>query len=324
METIERKAPLVQMLSAAAKGKADGDALGRIREASMDMGKDIHNPQTRYLMAQLITYAAQELFAENTQYLREIADTKTIGGNDAAEFYTDYDEAFAVIQAENASTPRWQPARKSIVLDTFEIASRFRVSGYDLADGKADLGQLTLQAASRMEEALAGKIMEALAASYDGTNIASPFYGEGSGVVTTALDPIIRYYQRFGSVNLLGDIEILDKLASAGDKDWRSDDMKNEYNNLGYLGKYKGANAVVLANGYAKDGKTPIITPSLLFVVPNGEVSPLKLVIKGDMLNNSGEVLDTGHYEVSLRQRYGVGVVYGKVPMLGVYKNTGD
>ena len=45
METIERKAPLVQMLSAAAKGKADGDALGRIREASMDMGKDIHTPR---------------------------------------------------------------------------------------------------------------------------------------------------------------------------------------------------------------------------------------------------------------------------------------
>lgn len=312
---------LVEMLSASALGKGDAEGAQKIQEFAAELMAN-PTPDNRYHMAELVKFAVDTSIAERTAYFDKIGDFKTIGDNDEALFDVEYDNSFAVVQAQNATTPRWIVGSKTVALDTFEVSSRFRVSMYDLRSGKADIGKLTQRATARMEEAMTSEILKVLKGTYKATGgVGAPFYGTGTGIVAATLDPMVRHFQRLGALNLIGDIEIMDKLSQVA-SGWVSDEMRNEYYANGFLGKYKGANAIQLANGYLKDGKTPVMDTKLLFLVPNGQVSPLKIVKKGDILVMEAQDADTAHFDIVLRQRFGAAVVYGNVPQLGVYEDA--
>lgn len=316
---IERNDKLVSMISASAMGRGDAQAKADIRDFAAELAKN-PSPENRYQMAQLIQYAVEDGLTERMNYFDQIGEYKTIGDNDRAAFDIEYDNSYAVVQADNASTPVWMPAGKTLDVGTAEVSSRFRVSMYDLRSGKADLGKLTAKAMARMEEQSTGIVLNVLNEAYNGTAIEAPFYGTGSGVVPATLDPMIRYFQRYGNVSLIGDIAILDKLAQS--QGWVSDEMRNEYYANGYLGKYKGCNVYQLNNAYEKDGKTTILPTNTLFIVPAGLESPLKIVKRGEVLGVEEQKADTGYFEMSLRQRVGAAVVYGNAPMMGIYKDV--
>lgn len=318
---IERNDKLVSMISASAMGRGDADSKAQIRDFAAELAKN-PNPENRYQMAQLIQFAVEDGLTERFDYFDKIGEYKTIGDNDRAVFETEYDNSYAVVQADNASTPMWMIGSKSVDVGTVEVSSRFRVSMYDLRSGKADLGRETAKAMARMEEQSTGIILNVLNAAYNGTDIAAPFYGAGSGVVPATLDPMIRHFQRYGNVSLIGDIAILDKLSQANG--WVSDEMRNEYYANGFLGKYKGANVYQMTNAYQKDGVNTILPANTLFIVPTGFESPLKIVKRGEVLSVEEQHADTAFFEMSLRQRIGAAVVYGNTPMLGVYKDTSD
>lgn len=318
---IEHNDKIVSMISASAMGKADAEEKKTINEFAAELMAN-PTPENRYHMAQMIQFAVENIILERTDYLNQIADFKQIGDNDRAMFDAEYDNSFAVIQADNASTPMWMPGGKSVDVDTVEVSSRFAVSMYDIRSGKADIGKLANRAAMRIEEKIVGLALAALDGAYNGTQITSPFYGSGSGVVTNTLDPMITYLRRFGNVNLLGDIEIIDKLTQANGAGWVSDNMRDEYNQFGFIGRYKGSPAYVIANGYYQDGTTPVVPVKKLFLVPNGLVSPLKVVRRGTVLGVEEQHADTAMFEMSLRQRAGAAVVYGNHPGMGVYVDT--
>lgn len=319
---IEKNDKLVTMLSASAHGIGDEDANQKVAEFCAELASN-PSPENRYHMAELIRFAVDDGLEQRWAFYNDIADTKTVGDNDEALFDVDYDEAFAVLQADNATTPMWMPGSKTVGVNTIEVASRFRVSMYDVRSGKANIPLQTARALRAMDNAIGDKLMEVVNNAYNGTQIAAPFYGTGSGVVTATLDPMIRHFQRYGKTNLLGDIEILDKLATAANtNDWVSDPQRDEMYENGFLAKYKGAGVAQILGGYKKDGVTPVAPTKKLFILPAGIASPLKLVKKGAVLAIDETHADTGFFEVSLRQRFGAALVYGKTPMMGVYTDT--
>lgn len=314
---IEKNDKIVTMLSASALGEKNADSIQQVNEFTADLMKN-PTPENKYHMAELIRYAVQDGLDERFDYLNAIADNKVVGDADELLFDVNYANAYAVVQAENSTTPMWYPATKSVSLPTVEVASRFRVSMYDIRSGRADLPRLTRMAIAAMESQVAGMVKNVLA-NYPMS--ASPFYGSGSGVVPATFDPMLRHFQRYGSVNIVGDIEALDALANAANADsWTSGDMKNEFFNNGFIGKYKGANAIQLTGGYEADGITAVNPTDKLFILPGGYESPLKIGRKGDVLAIEEVHGDTAFYEVSLRQRVGVGFIYGTVPMMGMYE----
>ena len=315
---IEKNDKIVTMLSASALGEKNADSIQQVNEFTADLMKN-PTPENKYHMAELIRFAVQDGLEERFDYLNAIADNKTVGDADELLFDVNYANAYAVVQADNSTTPMWYPASKSVSLPTVEVASRFRVSMYDIRAGRADLPRLTRMAIAAMEGQVAGLVKNVLSSTAI-TGLGSPFYGTGSGVVLATLDPMVRHFQRYGAVNIVGDIAALDQLAEASKTaGWVSGDMKNEFFNNGFIGKYKGANAIQLTGGYEADGITPVNPDSELFILPNGYESPLKIGRKGDVLAIEETHGDTAYYEVSLRQRVGVGFIYGTVPMAGVY-----
>jgi hypothetical protein len=319
---IEKTDKMVAMLAASAIGTADAESIQKVNEFAAELMSN-PTPENRYHMAELVKFAVTNALNERTGYFDKIADNKVIGDNDEPLFDVEYDNSFAVIQAKNATTPRWIAGSKTVTLDTVEVSSRFRVNMFDLRSGKADIGKMTQRATARMEEAMAGYILNVLKGTYKAASgLGTPFYGTGSGIVTSTLDPMIRHFQRYGAVNLVGDIEIMDKLAQANG--WVSDEMRNEYYQNGFLGKYKGCNAIQLVSGYKNDGMTPVFDTKLLFITPNGYESPLKIFRKGDVLAMEEQNADNATYELVLRQRFGAAVVFGNVPMLGVYQDASN
>lgn len=318
---IAKSDKIVQLAASATLGTADVEAQRTVNEFAAELMKDF-SPQNRHLMAELVRFTVENAVNERTGYFDTIGTTKSIGDNDEAVFEVEYDNSFAVIQADNATTPRWMPGTKSLTIPTVEVSSRFRVNMYDIRGGAIDLGRLTQRASVRMEEAMAAKIMEVLKGAYrtGGDVGAAPFYAEGSGIVSATLDPQVRYFQRYGGVTLLGDMTIMDKLILS--QGWVSDEMRNEYYSTGRLGKYKGTNAVQLPNSYAKDGVTTTMDQNLLFIVPNGYESPLKIVTRGEVLAMEATDINTAHFDLVLRRRFGAAVIFGNVPMLGIYKDT--
>lgn len=315
---IKKTDKMVTMLSAAALGNKDAESMNQINEFTSDLMKN-PTPENKYHMAELIRFAVQDGLDERFDYFNAIADNRVVGDNDDLLFDVHYANAYAVVQADNSTTPMWFPASKAVSLPTVEVASRFRVSMYDIRSGRADLPRYTRMAIAAMEAQIAGMVKNVLGSAAV-TGLGSPFYGTGSGVVAATFDPMLRHFQRYGAANIVGDIAALDALAtSAQTNDWVSGDMKNEFFNNGFIGKYKGANVIQLTGGYEADGVTPVNPTDKLFIVPNGYESPLKIGRKGDVLAIEEVHGDTAFYEVSLRQRVGVGFIYGTVPMAGVY-----
>lgn len=162
-------------------------------------------------------------------------------------------------------------------------------------------------------------------------NWESPFYGSGTGITKSVLNPMIQHWMRTGAVTLLGDIAIISQLAeqtgftAAADKQQYSSSIIDEVMRTGLIGTYYGAKVVNLVNPYLGDNVTPVIDTKRLYILPSGasaDMRPLKVLFEGDVQSTESTNIDDLAYEVRLDQWFGAGIVIGKTPVMSVYTDT--
>ena len=102
-----------------------------------------------------------------------------------------------------------------------------------------------------------------------------------------------------------------------------SDNMIDELNNNGYLGRYMGCNVMKLQNAY-RDGTTePVLAVDWIYILPAGmsaDARNLKVVNEGGVNAFESQNIDDLVYEIRLDQAFGAGFVTGKLPTIGAYK----
>ncbi len=161
-------------------------------------------------------------------------------------------------------------------------------------------------------------------------NWSTPFYGAGTGIVKSVLNPMIQHWMRTGSVTLLGDIAIISKLAeqtgfaSTTATQQYSPSVIEEVMRTGLIGTYYGAKVVTLVNPFLNDNVTPLIDTRRLYVLPSAassDMRPLKVVYEGDVQSTESTNIDDLAYEIRLDQWFGAGIVTGKTPTMSVYED---
>ncbi len=261
-----------------------------------------------------------------SDWLTHVADVKNVGYGEKATFQVRQEGIRAFIQAKGATTTRSKVAYRQVTMDTIAISARPMINMYELKTGRVQMADLVKDAAYEMQLLQLEYIQGVLHGA--ATTWANPFYGTGTGVVKSVLNPMIQHWMRTGGVALMGDISVVSKLAemtgfTAGTGTQQfSPTVIDEMNRTGMIGMYYGANVVRMINPYRHDNVTPVLDIGHLYVLPAAasvDLRPLKVVFEGDVMSMESTHIDDLAYEVRLDQFFGAGIIIGKTPSLSVY-----
>lgn len=322
---VNKDSKLIKVLAAQARfqsvpqDQAD-EAEQIIAELSQDM-----SPENRHEIAQVIGYTVNDMQQGSLDFLNVIADQKNIGYGDKAAFNVKTGGIKAYFQAKGSTTPRSFVSGKQILVDTEEVSARPAINIMDLRTGRVKMADLIREANREITNKKLKKVEQVLHAAVQ--NFATPFYGTGTGIDKAVLDKIIAYFRRLGPVSIIGDIEAASKMAGItgmemGNQMQRSDNMVNEFNENGFIGKYNGCNVIAMANAYEEGSTEPILNPNWLYIVPGNLSSDgrnLKIVNEGGLNSFEAQDINDLVFEVRLDQWFGAAFVTGKLPTIGGY-----
>lgn len=282
------------------------------------------SPENRYEIGQIMAYTVQDIMAaKESNWLHTIAEVKDIPTGAKAEFRVDLDNIQAFVQAKGATTPRSKMFRRYQTVETVEVSARPYVNYMELATGKVNFSDLLMKAANQMEAQKIAYIDNVLRTA--AATMPTDAYASGSGIVKPTFDNLLHRMSRLGQVTILGDIVPLSGLSAlAGYKadSGMSDEMRNEINNVGHIGRYLGADVVKYTSPLKTGTLDPVIDYKWLWLLVAGQESPLKVVNEGTVTSLDQTNIDDNSYEVCLRQNFGAGFVLGNVPTIGAYQDT--
>lgn len=232
----------------------------------------------------------------------------------------------AYIQAKGSTTKRSYVADRQVTVDTVEISARPAINIVDLRAGRVNMADLIREANREITNKKLAMIESVLHNAID--DYSTPFYAYGNGIVKATLDGQLAYFRRLGPVTILGDYAAVSQLAPltgmamSSTQTQFSDNLINENNDNGFIGKYNGCNVLSLANACYDGTTTPVLATDWLYIVPagmSGDARNLKLVNEGPVNTIESQSIDDMVYEVRLDQWFGAGFVSGKLPTIGAY-----
>lgn len=101
---------------------------------------------------------------------------------------------------------------------------------------------------------------------------------------------------------------------------WRSNDMKNQRWNNGYLANYKGHSVIVLPQSFEDEtNSVKVIDPSYAWVIPTGASKPVRIALEGGTIVNEYVNRDLSR-EVQVYKKLGVAAIITN--NICVYRNT--
>lgn len=325
---IKKDSPIVNVATAAARHeRLDSNVVENANALIKDLASD-PNPHNKYQIAQLVKYAVNDIIKHDTNWLDNIADTKRVGFGDKAEFDVKLPGVRAFIQAKGATTPRTKNSRKGVSLETIAVSARPFINIVELQNGLANAADLINDASYQMEVAINKHVQTVLNAA--AVSWSSPYYGTGTGLVKSTLDPmIIHWIRTTGGAAILGDVGELNKLGvltgwtATTNTQQYADQLIVEQNSNLFLGTYLGAKTIALTNPFVEDGTDAVVfDTNKLYILPTGvdtSMRPLKVVFEGDVFSTEATNIDDLSWEIRLDQYFNAGIAYGDRPYMGVY-----
>ena len=322
---VNKDSKLIKVLASQARYQTVAqDQADEAEQIIAELAQDM-SPENRHQIAQVIGYTVNEMQQGALDFLNVVADQKNVGYGDKAAFNVKTGGIKAYFQAKGSTTPRSFVSGKQILVDTEEVSARPAINIMDLRTGRIKMADLIREANREITNKKLKKVEQVLHAAVQ--NFAAPFYGTGTGVDKAVLDKIVAYFRRLGPVSIIGDIEAVSKMAGIvgmemGSTMQRSDNMVDEYNENGFIGKYNGCNVIAMANAYEEGSTDPILNPNWLYIVP-GNLSAdgrnLKIVNEGGLNSFEAQDINDLVFEVRLDQWFGAAFVTGKLPTIGGY-----
>lgn len=324
---IERGQKFLNVLAAQARRERVDS--GDVEKASRIISELISDmsPENRYKIGQVMAYTVEQLQKPALDFLNSVADRKTINPGDTPMFKVRHGGIKAYIQAKGATTARSYVADRQIPVSTVEVAARPAINIIDLRAGRVNMADLIREANDAMTLKKLGYIEKVLHEAID--DYASPFYGAGNGIVQATLDAQVAYFRRYGAVSLLGDYSAVSQLAPltgmamSNTITQHSESQIDEFNNNGFVGKYKGSNVISMTNTYEEGKTTPVLATDWIYILPagaTGDTRDLKIAEEGGVASMEGQSIDDRTYEVLLYQWFGAAFVVGILPTMGAYK----
>ena len=328
---IRKDSQIVEVATAAARHeRLDSNVVENANQLIRDLASD-PNPNNKYQISQLIKFAVNDIVKQDTNFLDMLADVKRVGFGDKAEFEVKLPGVKAFIQAKGATTPRTKNARKTVSLETLSVSARPFINIVELQNGLANAADIINDASFQMECAMYGYIADVLNTA--AATWAAPYYGTGSGLVKSTLDPMVMHWIRVGGgAAIFGDIAENTKLAALtgfaanGTTQQYAGNIINEQNQNAVIGTYLSAKVVNLINPLKEDGTDGFVfNDKKLYIVPTGidaGMRPLKVVFEGDVFSTEATNIDDLSWEIRLDQYFNAAIAKGVRPYMGMYADS--
>ena len=206
---------------------------------------------------------------------------------------------------------------KTIEVKTEAYGGAAQIGFEEFLDGRVDFADLIDIVLEGLDEAVYREIARALIASVEtlqGANKATE-----NQFVETEMDRLIAVADSYGKATIYCTYEFAATMVP--DAGWRSDNMKDQRWNNGYLANYKGHNVIVLDQSYEDETNTvKVIDPSYAWIIPAGDNSkPVKIAFEGPTAVKEVDNHDWSK-EMRVYKKFGVATLITN--NICVYRNT--
>lgn len=206
---------------------------------------------------------------------------------------------------------------KYIDVNTEAWGGAAQIGFEEFLDGRVDFADLIEIVMEGLDEAVYKEIAKALIASVETLQGANK--STQTQFVESEMDRLISVADSYGKSTIYCTYEFAATMVPA--EGWRSDNMKDQRWNNGYLANYKGHNVIILDQSYEDEtNMTKVIDPSYAWIIPAGDnTKPVKIAFEGPTAVKEVENEDWSR-EIRVYKKFGVATLITN--NICVYRNT--
>jgi len=205
---------------------------------------------------------------------------------------------------------------KYVDVETEAWGGAAQIGFEEFLDGKVDFAELTDIIMEGLDEAVYKEIAKALVAAV--TKLQSANKSTQTAFVEEEMDRLISIADSYGRATIYCTYEFAATMVPA--EGWRSDAMKDQRWNNGYLANYKGHNVIVLNQSYEDEtNRTKVIDPSYAYIIPTDANKPVKIAFEGATAVKEVDNQDWSK-EIRVYKKFGVATLITN--NICVYRNT--
>ena len=194
---------------------------------------------------------------------------------------------------------------KSYELQTSAYGGAAQIGFEEFLDGRVDIADVYEIIMEGLDECVYLEIERALVGAV--TELQDANKSTQTGFVESEMDRLISVADSYGQSTIYCTYEFAATMIP--EEGWRSDDMKNQRWNNGYLANYKGHNVVVLNQSYEDEtNSTKVINPAYAWIIPGGAEKPVKIAFEGQAIVREFENRDYSR-EIQVYKKMGVGAI---------------
>ena len=206
---------------------------------------------------------------------------------------------------------------KTLEVPTEAFGGAAEIGFEEFLDGRVNFADLIEIIMEGLDEAVYKEIARALIASVEtlqGANKATE-----TQFVETEMDRLIAVADSYGKATIYCTYEFAATMVP--DAGWRSDNMKDQRWNNGYLANYKGHNVIILDQSFEDEtNMVKVIDPSYAWIIPAGDnTKPVKIAFEGQTAVKEVDNEDWSR-EIRYYKKFGVATLITN--NICVYRNT--
>lgn len=341
---LSAKSPIVEVFSAIAFGQDTskyGNKVDAVMSRVTELASRALNGDTmaKAELNTVIRYAIEPKLLAPIQLFNFMGTFRQIGYDEQPMMRTYKHESIrSQFQAARGDVPFASTSWEEYPIGTQTISAGYAVNYREIQSGNLDRvaeGMEQVQTDMR-NKAMNYVVLEMYKAIKDAQGV--KYFAETEGITKGAVDDALAKVRRFGQPAITGDYSVVSQLNDfagfrADPTDAKAtklpESVMNEIHRTGLLSTYKGAPVVELPNQYnltsmnkAGDNFSTYLPEGLLFLIPQGGVSPLQIFQRGGLTSMTGNDVVTGTELTRFDLELGTGVARGREFEIGLIRDT--
>lgn len=205
---------------------------------------------------------------------------------------------------------------KTFEVPTSAFGGAAQIGFEEFLDGRVDFADVLGIVMEGLDRCVYIEIERALKGAI--TNLPVANQSTQTDFVEAEMDKLIAVADSYGQSTIYCTFEFAATMVpEAG---WRSDEMKNQRWNNGYLANYKGHQVIVLPQSFEDEtNSVKVIDPAYAWIIPTGSDKPVRVAFEGSTIVNEYVNRDLSR-EVQVYKKMGVAAIITN--NICVYRNT--
>jgi hypothetical protein len=341
---VKKNSPVVEVFSALVAGNQP-NVSDAVKDKAVATLKELSakalagDPVAMSEINSIIRFSIEPKLLETVKLFSFMGSYKRIGYHEAPMMKTyKYESVDSRFQASSSDVPFAAMSWREYPIATQTISAGFAVDYRELQSGNFDgsiaegMNQVQIDMQNKAVYYVTSVLYNALKNAKGVKHFA-----ESAGITKTGVDAMLKSMRRYGKVNIAGDYSVVSQFndfsgyKTVGDNtiSFGSDVVAEEIRKTGLVSFYNGAFVTELPNAINwtklnKDGTDYdlYLPQGLLFMLPQGAVSPLQIFLRGGMTTMTGDDIVTRQHMTRFDMELGAGVAEGMEDQIGLISDT--